>query len=122
MKKRINIEQTRVQIKVRDLVNGYLNSEENGVFAFGGNLNVRPAYQREFVYDDEKRALVIDSVACNIDLGKLYWSDNVDGKKKYARVFNEHSSEEPDTINGGVFNNPYVNGKKKYQRLLIKRK
>ena len=79
MKKRISIEQTRVQIKIRDLVSGYLDSEENGVFAFGGNLNVRPAYQREFVYDDEKRALVIDSVACNIDLGKLYWSDNGNG-------------------------------------------
>lgn len=46
----------------------------------------------------------------------------VDGKKKYARVFIEHSSEEPDIINGGVFNNPYVNGKKKYQRLLIKKR
>jgi len=37
-------------------------------------------------------------------------------------VLIKHHSEEPDIINGGVFNNPYVNGKKKYQRLLIKRR
>ena len=46
----------------------------------------------------------------------------IDGKKVYNRILIKHSSEEPDIINGGVFNNPYVNGKKKYQRLLIKRR
>lgn len=47
---------------------------------------------------------------------------SINGKAKYARVFIEHSSEEPDIINGGVFNNPYVNGKQKYKRLLIKKR
>ena len=57
----------------------YTDTEEMGVYAFGGKLNVRPAYQREFVYDDKKRNLVIDSVASGIDLGKMYWSINDDG-------------------------------------------
>lgn len=47
---------------------------------------------------------------------------SVNGKCPYFRMLIKHSSEEPDIINGGVFNNPYVNGKKKYQRLLIKSK
>ena len=46
----------------------------------------------------------------------------IDGKKVYNRILIKHHSEEPDIINGGVFNNPYVNGKKKYKRLLIKKR
>jgi len=76
---KINIEQTKISVSVRDLINGYTDTEEMGVYAFGGKLNVRPAYQREFVYDDKKRNLVIDSVASGIDLGKMYWSINDDG-------------------------------------------
>lgn len=43
----------------------------------------------------------------------------IDGKKVYNRIL---IKSKPDIINGGVFNNPYVNGKKKYQRILIKRR
>ena len=42
---RINIEQSKISVSVRDLVNGFIDTEEYGVFAFGGKLNVRPAYQ-----------------------------------------------------------------------------
>ena len=39
-------------IKVSDLVSGYINDPSTGaVEAFNGRLNVRPAYQREFVWD-----------------------------------------------------------------------
>lgn len=79
MIKRINVKQTKIQVKVRELIVNYSDSEENGVFAYDGKLNVRPAYQREFVYSDKKRDLVLDSVVCGIDLGKMYWSDNGDG-------------------------------------------
>ena len=42
------------EITVRDVFDGYYNDEESGqVVAYGGKLNVRPAYQREFVYDDK---------------------------------------------------------------------
>lgn len=47
---------------------------------------------------------------------------SVNGKCPYFRMLIKHPSEEPDIINGGVFNNPHVNGKKKYKRLLIKLK
>lgn len=35
---------------ISHIVNGYKDNEESGVIAFDGKLNVRPAYQREFVY------------------------------------------------------------------------
>ena len=41
------------QIAVRELVNGYTNNQEDGVFAYDGKLNIRPPYQREFVYKIE---------------------------------------------------------------------
>lgn len=44
------------EITVRDVFDGYENNETTGqVVAYGGALNVRPAYQREFVYDDKKK-------------------------------------------------------------------
>ena len=44
------------EISVREICDGYnKDSEEEGVFAFGGRLNVRPPYQREFEKKKKKR-------------------------------------------------------------------
>ena len=67
------------EIPVREICNGYKDSEEEGVFAFGGKLNVRPKYQREFVYDDKKRNAVIETVNKNFPLNVMYWAKNEDG-------------------------------------------
>ncbi len=68
------------EITVRDVFNGYYNDEESGqVVAFGGKLNVRPAYQREFVYDDKKKVAVLNSVLNDFPLNVMYWSENEDG-------------------------------------------
>ena len=40
------------EFTIRDIVNGYENSDEEGVVAFGGRLDIRPKYQREFVYKE----------------------------------------------------------------------
>ncbi len=40
------------EITVRELVQGYFDDAENGVVGFGGKLDIRPPYQREFVYGD----------------------------------------------------------------------
>lgn len=61
------------QIKVSDIFNGYTDNGEEGVFAFGGNLTVRPAYQREFVYKDKQRDAVIDTVRKGFPLNIMYW-------------------------------------------------
>ena len=34
-------------ISVRDVVSGYLDSQDNGVVGYFGRLNIRPAFQRE---------------------------------------------------------------------------
>lgn len=67
------------KIKVRELVNGYTDNNEEGVFGYGGKLNIRPPYQREYVYDDEKRNAVIDTIVKGFPLNTMYWVDNGDG-------------------------------------------
>ncbi len=63
------------EIKVRDLFNGYYDGGDLGsIVGFGGLLNIRPAYQREFVYDDEKRNAVIDTVKKGFPLNVMYWA------------------------------------------------
>ena len=47
------------EIKIRDIVDGYVDSQENGVVGYGGKLNIRPAFQREFVYKEKQRNAVI---------------------------------------------------------------
>lgn len=68
------------EITVRAVFDGYYNDEESGqVVAYGGKLNVRPAYQREFVYDDKKKVAVINSILHEFPLNVMYWSENEDG-------------------------------------------
>ncbi len=68
-----------VKITVRELTNGYVDNEEGGVFAYGGKLNVRPPYQREFIYGEKERYAVIDTVLLGYPLSIMYWSVNEDG-------------------------------------------
>lgn len=67
------------EITIRDLYNGYKDSQEEGVVAYSGLLDIRPKYQREFVYDDKKRNAVIDTVLKDYPLNVMYWAVNGNG-------------------------------------------
>ena len=67
------------EITIRDLAQGYVDEDENGVWGYGGKLNIRPQYQREFVYKDKQRDAVIDTVIKKFPLNVMYWSVNEDG-------------------------------------------
>ena len=62
-----------VEIPVRDIVNGYEDNDEEGIVAYNGRLNVRPAYQREFVYKDKQRDEVIKTIRKGFPLNVMYW-------------------------------------------------
>ena len=63
------------QIKIRELAEQYedLSIQEEGITGYGGRLNIRPKYQREFVYDDKKRNAVMDTVWNGFPLNVMYW-------------------------------------------------
>ena len=66
-------------ITVRELVAGYSNSDEDGVVAFGGKLDVRPKYQREFIYKPQQQEAVIDTLTKGYPLNVMYWAVREDG-------------------------------------------
>lgn len=67
------------RIKIRDVVNGYKDSQELGVVAYEGKLNIRPKYQREFVYSGQQRDEVIRTIKSNFPLNVMYWMINDEG-------------------------------------------
>lgn len=67
------------EIAVRELADGYVDSHESGVVAFGGKLDVRPPYQREFIYKDKQRNAVIETVKKDFPLNVMYWAVRDDG-------------------------------------------
>lgn len=60
-------------IKVRDVFEGYTDNGDDGVFAYGGKLAIRPPYQREFVYSMEQSAEVVRTVMKGFPLNVMYW-------------------------------------------------
>lgn len=66
-------------ITVRELVKDYQDNQEDGVVGFGGKLNIRPPYQREFVYKDKQREAVINTITMGFPLNTMYWAVTVDG-------------------------------------------
>ena len=62
------------KITVRELTKGYADNNENGVRAYDGRLDVRPPYQREFVYGEKERDAVIDTLTNGFPLNVMYWA------------------------------------------------
>ncbi len=67
------------EIPVKEVFNGYADSAENGVIGYGGKLNIRPAFQREFIYKDKKRDEVIRTITKGFPLNVMYWVHSDDG-------------------------------------------
>ena len=47
---------------------------------YGGKLDIRPPFQREFIYKDKERDAVIDSILKGFPLNVMYWSDRENGE------------------------------------------
>ena len=67
------------EITIQKLTNGFRDNAEEGVFAYSGRLDIRPPYQREFIYKDKQRDAVIDSVRRDFPLNVMYWAVRHDG-------------------------------------------
>lgn len=64
------------QVTVRDLFKEYKDSGVDGVVAYDGKLDVRPPFQREFIYNEKQRNAVIETVRKGFPLNVMYWSKN----------------------------------------------
>lgn len=70
--------QELIAISIREIFVDYKN-DINGASAMNGNLNIRPQYQREFIYSLNEQQEVIRTILLNQSLGLIYWSKNDDG-------------------------------------------
>lgn len=69
------------KVTIRDLSSGYVNNNEEGVMGYNGKLNIRPSYQREFVYKDKQKEAVIETIVKGYPLSTMFWAKN--GSKTY---------------------------------------
>ena len=68
------------RLKIGDLIKGYYEDDNTSkVTAWGGKLDVRPEYQREFVYAEKQRDAVINTVLNGFPLNIMYFVDRLDG-------------------------------------------
>lgn len=67
------------EITVRELTTGYQDNNENGVVGYNGRLDIRPPYQREFVYDEKERNAVLNTLQKDFPLNVMYWAVREDG-------------------------------------------
>ena len=67
-------------VKIADLVKDYHDDPLTGrVSAYGGKLDIRPPYQREFIYKEKQRDAVIETVRQGFPLNVMYWAKREDG-------------------------------------------
>lgn len=61
------------KVTVGEVCDGYFNDAEEGVVGYSERLDIRPRYQREFVYKDRQRDEVIRTVMKGLPLNVIYW-------------------------------------------------
>ena len=67
------------EVSVRELAESYEDNNEGGVKGYKGKLNIRPPYQREFIYKDKQRDAVINTLTRDFPLNVMYWAVCDDG-------------------------------------------
>ena len=66
------------EMTIKDVYEGYEDNQEEGVRAYQGKLNIRPAFQREFIYKDKQRDEVIKTINKGFPLNVMYWAKDGD--------------------------------------------
>ena len=67
------MEVTELKVTVGEVCEGYFNDAEEGVIGYDEKLDIRPKYQREFVYKDAQRDEVIRTILKGLPLNVIYW-------------------------------------------------
>lgn len=62
-----------IEVTVGEITRDYVNNDEQGVRGYGGRLDIRPPYQREFIYNEKEQQAVITTVLHGYPLNVMYW-------------------------------------------------
>ena len=98
------------RLSVEKLTDGFADNAEHGVVAYGAKLDIRPPYQREFIYKDKQRDAVIDSVQKDFPLNVMYWAvredktfEVIDGQQRTLSICQYVNGD--FSVNGLAFHN-----------------
>jgi len=98
------------EITVRELTDGYEDNNEGGVVGYSGKLDIRPPYQREFIYKDKQRDAVIETITKAFPLNVMYWAvretgdfEIIDGQQRSISIC--QYVEGDFSLNGRYFDN-----------------
>lgn len=75
----IEVETTKK--KIRDILDAYENTEGGGIVGYGGKLDIRPQYQREYIHENNRnfKSKLIQSIYNQLPIGLIYWAEKEDG-------------------------------------------
>lgn len=81
------------EITIRELSYNYTDNVDDGITGYNNKLDIRPAYQRNFIYKDKQREAVINTVVRNLPLNAMYWADRgndtyeiIDGQQRTISI------------------------------------
>ena len=60
-----------LEVTVGEITMGYVNNDEQGVRGYYGKLDIRPPYQREFIYNETEQQAVIRTVLNGYPLSSM---------------------------------------------------
>lgn len=95
------------QIKIKDLAIGFQDNQDLGVVAYNSKLDIRPPYQREFVYNSEQENSVINSIMNGFPLNVMYWAKTsrgyeiIDGQQRTLSICHYFNNEKAWESNNG---------------------
>ncbi len=111
-------------IKVSELIAGFEDKAEEGVRGYGGRLNIRPPYQREFIYKEKQRNEVIHTVRKNFPLNTMYWVkvgddefELMDGQQRTISICQYYQGDFSVEIDGSPMNFGNLTAERKQQIL-----
>lgn len=99
-------------VKVSELVDGFEDRNEDGVIGYGGRLNIRPPYQREFRYNSKQQEAVIHTILNGFPLNIMYWNvckdggyEMIDGQQRTLSIcgFYKHNFSITDKDRGTLY-------------------
>lgn len=94
------------EVTVRELTKDYEDKGEEGVRGYSGRLDIRPPYQREFIYGEKERNAVIDTVRKRFPLNTMYWAaagdsfELMDGQQRTVSICQYVQGDFPVEIDG----------------------
>ena len=101
-----------LDVTIGELVEKYENNSQSGVVGYGGRLDIRPPYQREYVYGKKQEEEVIHSLLKEFPLNVMYWFERKDGK--YEIIDGQQRTISIARYIAGKFSIKDENGRERY--------